>query len=115
MFLKVHQLLTLITVYALWRHLSVKKLDVQIYILIVTELFSEVMIWQVLLVVFCNFIFDNTFAWADVTQNNDMIKISLTLSQLWNIQMNQYVNLHISFISFWSFLQSHLFIIVLWT
>jgi hypothetical protein len=64
---------------------------------------------------FHNLVLDHTFAWADVTQLNDMIKISLTLSQSWTIQVGQYVNLCISSISMWFFVQSHSFMIAFWT
>jgi len=110
-----HQLLALVTVYALWRHLSVKKLFAQIYVLIAAGLFFGVTAWQVLLVVFRNLVFGHAFARADVTQDNGMVKIGLTLPRPWKIRAGQYVNLCIPSISFWSFLQSHPFMIASWT
>lgn len=114
-FLRVHQLLALAAVYALWRHLSAKKIFARIYIVIAAGLFSGVTVWQVLLVVFRNLALGHAFARADVTQDNGMIKISLTLPRPWNIRAGQYVNLCIPSISLWSFLQSHPFMIASWT
>ncbi len=51
----------------------------------------------------------------NVTQLNGMIKINLTLSQSWTIWVSQYVNLCISLISMWFFVQSHSFMIAFWT
>jgi len=114
-FLRFHQILAFVAAYALWRHLFVKKLFAHIYILIAIDLFAAMMAWQVLLILFHNLVLDHAFAWADVTQLNDMIKISLTLSWSWTIQVSQYVNLCISSISVWFFVQSHLFMIAFWT
>ena len=68
-----------------------------------------------MLILYCNLILDHTFAQADVTQLDDMIKISLILLWSQTIQMSWYVNLCISSINMWFFLQSHSFIIAFWT
>jgi len=114
-FLRFYQILAFIAAYALWCHLLTKKLFTHIYILIAIDLFATMMVWQVLLISFCNLVLDYTFVWVNVTKLNDMIKISLTLSQSWTIQVGQYVNLCISSINVWFFLQSHLFMIAFWT
>jgi len=114
-FLRFHQILAFVAAYALWRHLFIKKLFAHIYILIAIDLFAAMMIWQVLLILFHNLVLDYTFAWVNVTQLNGMIKINLTLSQSWTIWVGQYINLCISLISMWFFVQSHSFMIAFWT
>ena len=44
-----------------------------------------------------------------------MVKISLTLPQPWKVRAGQYINLCILSISLWAFLQTHSFMIALWT
>ena len=114
-FLRFHQILALVAAYALWCHLLVKKLFVCIYMLIAIDLFVTMMFWQVLQVLFHNLVLDHAFVQTDVTQINGMIKINLILSQSWTVQAGQYVNICISFISTWFFLQSHSFMIAFWT
>lgn len=114
-FLRIHQVSALAAAYALWRHLSARKLFAGIYVVVAAGLFFATTIWQCLLILFRNLVLGHAFARADVTQINGMIKIRVTLPRPWKIQAGQYVNLCIPSISLWSFLQSHPFMIASWT
>ncbi len=114
-FLRTHQGLALAAVYALWRHISTRKTFAHVYVVIGTALFAGMTVWQVLLVLFRNFVFGCAFARADVTQINGMIKIRMIIPRPWEIRAGQYINICIPSISPLSFLQSHPFMIASWT
>jgi len=48
---------------------------------------------------------------VDTNQKDDVVKISLTLSRPLKVKAGQYMNLLIPAVSFWSFAQSHSFVV----
>lgn len=52
---------------------------------------------------------------ASITHVNDIVKIRLNLSRPIRVRAGQYIGLWIPTVSFWSFMQSHLFVVTSWS
>lgn len=108
------------TVLALWHHLSLNNAFSHVYILIVDDFLIIVILLEMINLVFHNLILKQTKVQADVIQIsvanvNDIVKINLIVSRIWKVRVKQYINVCISQVSSWSFLQSHFFVIISWT
>ncbi len=119
-FLRFHQALAITAVLALWRHLSLSNAFGRIYILVADDFLIVVMLLETINLVFRNLTLRQTRVRADAIQISvanvdDIVKINLIVPRIWKVRVEQYINVCISQVSSWSFLQSHLFVIVSWT
>lgn len=114
-FLRTHQALAVLFAYSTWRHLPLDSLFPSMYIYIFAGLFLSTFVVQCVSVLWRNGTFRHGRAQALVSHVGGLVKISITLSRSLKIEVEQYINLWIPFVSFWSFLQSHSFVVTSWS
>jgi hypothetical protein len=110
-FLRTHQVLAFACAYALWRHLRSKSLIVRICLYTSTGTFGLTSLLQVCSILYRNVSFQRGFPRARVTKMSSGIKVTIMVPSRLQIKPGQYINLWIPSISFWSFLQSHPFVV----
>ncbi len=113
-FLRDHQTATLIADYALWKHITSGSKLSRLYVYISTRIFLVTSVLQCVVVLYRNFSFRRDHSRALISKHRDSIRITIDISRSLNIRADQYVNVWISSISLWSFLQSHSFTIASW-
>jgi len=111
LFLRSHQVLAFLCAYALWRHLSSKSLLVRICLYISTGMFGLTSSLQLCSILYRNANFRRGFPRVRVTKVSGGIKVTVIVPSRLQIKPGQYINLWIPSISFWSFLQSHPFVV----
>ncbi len=111
-FLHIHQVLIMLSVCFIWHHLLFKSLFSCMYIYISAALFLFTSVVQCISVLWRSETFHHDCAWVLISHIYNIIKISINLSWSLKIKAEQYINLWISFISFWFFVQSHSFIMI---
>jgi hypothetical protein len=113
LFIRMHQSLAVFSAYAIWRHLALQPLAPRLYIYILAGTFLLTLLLQCL--------FRLTPSRASITHSNGIVKIHLKFSQPLKVLAGQYICLWIPWIpwipaaSFWSFLQSHPFVVTSWS
>lgn len=110
-FLCIHQALMFLIEYVLWRHLSSKSFINQICLYVSTEIFDFTFVIQLFVTLYQNNVFQERLSRAVIIKTDDDFKISLIIHDKLKVDSEQYINLWISSISFWFFLQSHSFIV----
>lgn len=85
------------------------------YIYVSAGLFFSTSVIQCVSVLWRNGTFRHGSARALVTHAEGSVKIKLTLSRPLKVKAGQYINLWIPSVSFWSFLQSHPFVVTSWS
>ncbi|KAL5325409.1 hypothetical protein ACEPPN_006534 [Leptodophora sp. 'Broadleaf-Isolate-01'] len=106
------------TIYSLWRHLPSKEAFPLAYVYISAGLFSVLLLVQIVLIVHRNGIFRYRLSRAIITDCYGAVHIRIQHQKGLKIDSGQYINLWIPwmpFVSFWSFLQTHPFIVISWT
>ena len=111
LFLRSHQALAFAFAYALWRHLSSKSLLVRICLYVSTGRLGLTSLLQLCSILYRNASFQQGFPRARVTKMSGGIKVTVIVPSRLQIKPGQYINLWIPSISFWSFLQSHPFVV----
>lgn len=114
-FLRIHQGLACLSLFAIWRHIQSKKLLPQLYIKIAVGSFLATSIAQWTLLLYRNFSFTHGCCRALVIRRKGAVRISIKLARPLDIRAGQYINIWIPSISFWAFLQSHPFTLISWT
>ena len=114
-FLRLHQGLAAVFIYSMWRHISPTQLFSRICLYITIALCLSSLVLQCIIYVYRNITFRHGFPRATVTRRHGLVNINVTLSRYLRIRPGQYINLWIPSVSFWSFLQSHPFVVVSWT
>ncbi len=119
-FLRFHQALAITTALALWRYFSLSNAFDRIYILVADDSLIVVMLLETINLVFCNLTLKQIEVQANAIQISvanvdDIVKINLIVPRIWKVRVEQYINVCISQVSSWSFLQSHFFVIISWT
>ncbi len=109
-----HQALIALSVCFIWCHLLFKSLFSCMYIYISAALFLFTSVVQCISVLWRSETFCHDRAWAFISHVYDTVKISINLSRSLKIKAEQYINLWISFVSFWFFVQSHTFVMISW-
>ncbi len=84
------------------------------YIYISAALFLFTFVVQCISVLWRSETFCHDRAQALISHVYDTVKISINLSRSLKIKAEQYINLWISFVSFWFFVQSHSFVMISW-
>ena len=110
-FLRAHQALALLSRYVLWHHLSSKSFVNQVCLYVSVRILGFTSVVQLLATLYRNSVLRGRLPRAVITQVGNGFKISLTVHGKMNIDAGQYINLWIPSISFWSFLQSHPFMV----
>ncbi len=110
-FLRIHQALAFLSEYVLWRHLSSKSFVNQVCLYVSTEIFDFTFMIQLFVTLYRNSVFRERLSRAVIINVDDEFKISLIVHDKLKVDAEQYINLWISSISFWFFLQSHSFMI----
>ena len=111
LFLRSHQALALLCLYALWQHLKSKSLLVRICLYVSTGMLGLTSCLQLCSILYRNASFRRGFPRARVTKMGGGIKVTIMVPSRLQMKPGQYINLWIPSISFWSFLQSHPFVV----
>ena len=114
LFLWDHQTAVLTTDYILWKHTSSDLKLSDLYMYILTNIFLATSVLQCLVILYQNISFYKDHSQALILKHLDIVRVIIDVVRLLNIRAEQYVNVWISLINFWSFLQSYLFMIALW-
>ncbi len=114
-FIRTHQALAALSAFAIWRHLALKPLLPRLYVYIFAVTFLSTLLLQCGFVIYRNGAIGCGYARASITHVNDTVMIRLTLSRPLKVKAGQYICLWIPRISFWSFLQSHPFVVTSWS
>ena len=114
LFLQGHQAAALAASYALWKHTSSGLKLPGLYVYISISIFLATSVLQCLVILYQNISFCRGCSQALISKHLDTVRVTIDVVRPLNIRAGQYVNIWISLISFWSFLQSHPFMIALW-
>jgi predicted ferric reductase len=113
-FIRTHQALAVLSAYSIWRHLVSTPLLPRIYIYIFAGIFLSTLLLQCGFFIWRNKAVGRSFPQASISHMNDVVKIRLTLSRPLKVKAGQYIGLWTP-ISFWSFWQSHPFVVTSWS
>lgn len=114
-FLRTHQALAALFAYLVWRHLPADKLFPRLYLYISVGLFLFSCTLQCAGILYRNGTFRYSHSRGQITQAYSTVQLKICLSKPLKIHAGQYINLWIPSISFWSFLQSHPFVVTSWS
>lgn len=110
-FLRTHQGLAFLSGYVLWGHLSSRSFINQVCLYVSAGIFGFTSVVQLFGTLYRNNVFRGRLPRAVITQVGSGFKISLIVHGKLKVEAGQYINLWIPSISFWSFLQSHPFLV----
>ncbi len=114
-FLRMHQALAALFAYSIWRHLPADKLFPRLYLYISAGLFLFTCTLQCGGILYRNGTFRYGHSRGQITQASGTVQMNIRLSRPLKIDAGQYISLWIPSVSFWSFLQSHPFVVTSWT
>lgn len=115
LFLRCHQGLAFVTVYALWRHVPSSSKVPRAYLVASGGTFLTTLVMQCFTFLYRNFSFRRGCSRALIARQNGAVRMTILPSRPWEIKAGQHVNVWIPSISLWSFLQSHPFTIASWS
>ena len=98
----------------MWQHLSPDDLAPRLYLYISTGLFGTTLLLQSGLTMYTNGLLLYRRSRAHITKAGSAVRIRVSLQRRLRIRAGQYINLWIPSISFWSFVQSHPFVVISW-
>ena len=104
-------MLAFVCAYALWRRPGPKTLLVQIHLYVSAGMLGLTTSLQLCSILYRNASFQRGLPRARTTRMNGGIKVALIVPSRLRIKPGQYVNLWIPSVSFWSFMQSHPFVV----
>lgn len=110
-FLRTHQALAFLVGYVLWRHLISKSFVNRVCLYVSAGIFGFTAVVQLFATLYRNSVFQGRLPRAVITKAGGGFQISLTVHGKLKVDAGQYINLWIPSVSFWSFLQSHLFVV----
>jgi len=113
-FLRTHQALAALAAYSIWRHLPSENGFPRAYLYISAGLFLLICMAQLFVIIYRNGIFRYRRARAYITHEHGTVRIRIQLQKPLDIKAGQAINLWIPSVSFWSFLQSHPFVVISW-
>ena len=114
LFLRTHQALAALVVFAVWRHLPSGSSFARVSLYVLVGLFLFLCIAQVVIVFYQNGFFRPGRAEAKLTHVYGAVRLRIQCRKPVQFQPGQYINLWMPSVSFWSFLQSHPFIVISW-
>lgn len=98
----------------MWRHLPPDELAPRLYLYVAAGLFGTTFLLQSGLFIYTNGLLRYHHSRAHITQAGSAIRIRINLQRRLKIRAGQYINLWIPSVSFWSFAQSHPFVVISW-
>ena len=110
-----HQALAALFAYSVWRHLPADELFPRLYLYISAGLFLFTCTLQWGGILYRNGTFRYGHSRGQITQACGTVQMKIRLSRPLTIEAGQYIKLWIPSVSFWSFLQSHPFVVTSWT
>lgn len=113
-FLRMHQAVASLVVYSIVRHLISQSNFKWSYVYIFAGVFVALLAFQCGVVMFRNKAWGRHFPRAFITHIDQTVMIRMTMSRPIEVKAGQYINLWIPSVSFWSFLQSHPFVVTNW-
>ena len=111
-FLRSHQGLAAVTVYAMWTHTSSNSILPRLYVYIVTGSFGIMASLEFAKFTYRNFALGRSSPQLQLTRQDGCVQVHLEIPRPWQVKAGQYVNLRIPSIRL---LQSHPYTIVSWT
>lgn len=109
-----HQALAALFAYSVWRHLPANKLFPRLYLYISAGLFLFTCALEWGGIFYRNGTCRYGHSRGQITQASGAVQMTIRLSKPLAIDAGQYINLWIPSVSFWSFLQSHPFVVTSW-
>ena len=113
-FLRTHQTLSALLVYALWRHVPSDQSFPRYWLYILLGLYVFLCVVQGCIVVYQNGFLRSGHAQADITREYGAVRLQIRCRRPLKVKAGQHINLWLPSISFWSFLQSHPFVVISW-
>lgn len=113
-FLRTHQALALLCAYSIWQHLPAEQIFPRVYLYGFAGVFGTTFALEGIIVFIRSGCFRHRRSRAIITGSCGMVKLRLHLSQPLKIEPGQHINLWMPSVSFWSFLQSHPFVVTSW-
>jgi predicted ferric reductase len=114
LFLRGYQALAVLFICSLWWHLPSSTAFPRAYLYITIALFSLSSLTQCGLIAFRNGIITHCRSQANVSHHHGVVRVRIYLEKPVRTQAGQHVNLWIPSVSFWSFTQSHPFVVISW-
>lgn len=111
-FLRVHQALATVILFATWRHVVDKTTFPSLYVYIMAGICGGTTALEIAFIIWQNFAFRRPYPSAYITKIEGAVRMSLTTPRPWKFKAGQYINIWIPSIAFWS---SHPFAIVSWS
>lgn len=125
LFLRVHQSLTVASIYGAWRHLPKAELLPSLYLMVGMGVFAATSVSNIAALFYRNGAFSgNGFPRAVLSRSTDCLnegtkdvpyKVRLLLPRPVKVGTGQYINLWLPAVSFWSWTQTHPFTVVSWS
>ena len=110
-----HQALAALFAYSVWRHLPADKLFPRLYLYISVGLFLFSCALQCGGILYRNGTFRYGHSRGQITQACGTVQMKIHLSKPLKVHAGQYISVWIPSVSFWSFLQSHPFVVTSWS
>ena len=125
---KIHQSLSILLAYSIWRHLITRPLLPRIYVYVFTTSFLTTLLLECSIVIYRNGatsrglpkaliinVKDRLLAQQTRVINQDVLRIRITMPRPLKVEAGQYVGLWMPGVSFWSFAQIHPFTVTSWS
>jgi predicted ferric reductase len=113
-FLRTHQALAALLLYALWRHFPSESPFPRFYLYITVGLFLLTFLIQCGMIIYRNGIFGYSWSRAQITHEFGAVRVRIHLEKPLKTEAGQHINLWIPSVSSWSFMQSHPFVVISW-
>jgi hypothetical protein len=115
LFLRLHHALAALYAYSIWRHLPSEAVSPRVYVYISARLFLFMCLVQGYHIIQRNGLFRYSRTRAQISHEAGAVRVRIQLQKRVAIKAGQAINLWIPSVSFWSFLQSHPFVVISWT
>lgn len=113
-----HQAYIALFFYSIWCYLLLSRLFPCIYLYIFSDIFLTTLLFETGNILYWNYTICNGYSRAFLMFNSrssiSMVTISISLLKPLQFKAGYHINLWIPSVNIWSFLQSHLFIVISW-
>lgn len=113
-FLWAHLIPSALVVYSVWRHSPSDPSFPRYCLYVLVGLFAFLLWAQCVFVIYQNGLFRHGLAQAEATHVYGAIRLRIQCSKPVKVKAGQYISLWMPSVSFWSFLQSHPFVVISW-
>lgn len=115
LFLRGHHALSTLGIFAIWRHLPPDRPIPRCSLYVLAGLFAFLSLVQAGFIFYQNGLFRSGHSQAYVKHDYGALKLRMQCRKPLKIKAGQHINLWIPSVSFWSFLQSHPFVVISWS